>query len=140
LGPKAFLPAFDKCALPEGWSHAKSQFGEAIQLRSHSLNMAMLFRFDEDPHRSHTAKAEASSPSASRAVVQEHECIGQGAGQVERAAFSRAKFGVVVGSGSPPDFDPGLVKVRNIAPLRSATVKLLLHLEGDDDLAEQKRQ
>ncbi len=83
---------------------------------------------------------EASGPSAGVTVVQDHGCIRQGQGQVERATFTNAKFGVVVFNDSPPDFDPGLAKVRNLVPPHTALGKLLLYLEGDDDFAKQKRQ
>ena len=126
--------------LPQGGSHPKPQFGKAIQLRCYSLHMAMLFRFDEDPDRPHTANTKSSGPSAGRAIVQNHECIGQGTGQVKRTALSGTKLGVVVSSGGLSDFDPGLAQVRNIAPPRPAAVKLLIYLEGDDDLAKEKRQ
>lgn len=138
--PRSFFPTFHKRALAKGWPHPKPEFGEAIQFRFHSLKMTASFRFDEDPDRTHAAQAEAGGPSAGRSIVQNHQCIQQAAGQVKRAAFSGAKFVVVVISGSFSDFDPGLAQVRNIAPSHPAAVKLLLYLEGDDDLAEQKRQ
>ena len=85
-----------------------------------------------------------SSPSlgsaAGRAIVENHECIWQGAGQVKRAPLSGAKLGVLMIGGGLSDFDPILAQARNIAPLRPTPVKLLLHLQGYDDLAEQKRQ
>ena len=102
--------------------------------------MPASLRFDEDPDRAHAAKSEAGGPSAGGAIVQDHERIRQGTGQVKRAAFSRTKFGVVVIGSSPSDLDPGLAKVRNIVPPCAALGKLLLYLEGDDDLAKQKRQ
>jgi hypothetical protein len=102
--------------------------------------MPASFRFDEDPDRAHAAKSEAGGPGAGVTVVQDHECIRRGQGQVERATFTRAKFSVVVINASLSDFDPGLAKVRNIVPPHAALGKLLLYLEGDDDLAKQKRQ
>ena len=138
--PGLLFPRFRKRALAKGRRHPKTELGEAIKFWSHALKMSASFRFDEDPDRAHAAKSEAGSPSTGGAIVQDHECIRQGAGQVKRAAFPRAKFGVVVIGSSPSDFDPGLAKVRNIAPPHAASVKLLLYLEGDDDLAKQKRQ
>jgi hypothetical protein len=102
--------------------------------------MPASFRFDEDPDRAHAAKSESGGPSAGGTIVQDHECIRQGQGQVERAAFTRAKFSVVVIGCSPSDLDPRLAKVRNIVPPHAASGELLLYLEGDDDLAKQKRQ
>jgi hypothetical protein len=114
--------------------------GETIEFGSHLLKMLASFRFDEDPDRADAAKAELGGPGARRTVIKNHECIWQRAGQVKRAALSGAELGVVVIDGTPSDFDPGLAQVRNIAALRSASVKLLLYLEGDDDLAKDERQ
>jgi hypothetical protein len=134
------FPRFRKRAFAKGRRHPKTELGKTIKLGSYSLKMPASLRFDEDTDRAHASKSEARSPSAGSAVVQDHERIRQAAGQVKRAAFSGTKFGVVVIGSSPSDFDPGPAKVRNVAPPHAASIKLLLYLKGDDDLAEQKRQ
>ena len=138
--PGLLFPRFRKRVLAKSRRHPKTELGEAIEVWSHSLKMPASFRFDEEPDRAHTTKSDSGGPSAGGTVVQDHERIRQGTGQVKRAAFSRTKFGVVVIGSSPSDLDPGLAKVRNLVPPHAALGKLLLYLEGDDDLAKQKRQ
>jgi hypothetical protein len=137
---RSFLPAFSKRVLSKGRRHPKPELCETIEFRSHPLKMLASFCFDEDSDCANTAQAKAGCPSAGRAVVQNNEGILQAAGQVKRAAFSRAKFGVDVIRGSLSDFDPRLAQIRNMSCTYPAALKLLLYLEGDDDLAKQQRQ
>jgi len=138
---RSFFSTFDKRALAQGRPHPKAQLGQAIQVRRHLVNVALPFRFDEDSHRAHAANAQAGRPRSGRAVVENDDRIWQSPRQIKRAAFPGTKFGVVVVRRGLSDFNPGLgSQIRNIAPPCPASVKLLVYLDGNNDLAKQTRQ
>jgi hypothetical protein len=135
-----FLPALDKHALSMGRHHPEAQLGKTIQLGSDLRKMPTAFCFRKDPDCTHNAQARSGGPRAGRAVVEDHQGIRESARQIECAALARPAPGIIVHGRRVTDFDPGLVHVWDVTSKHPAPIKLLFHLRGHDELAEEVMQ
>jgi hypothetical protein len=101
------LASLDQRKLPQGRPHPESQHREAIQLWRQPLEMAEPLSLNQDADRAYTADAQARSPYSGCAIVQDQDCIRQGAGQIECATFPGTEILVVVLDSGPANFYPG---------------------------------